>query len=180
MQGIFWEYWVRCRHRDDGTVVMASWVINASFLTQWTNPLWEQLGLRVDAEGRRVVEKVRLTVEKLRPLPDNFGVIDDASLQRDLGVGLRPGAFFIARPVRSCLLIVVLGLLLIVCLRRCGLVLRALTLKLSYFVGCLPQAAGLHTVAVAASEALAAPEPASSHGNSIVEAEADYINVTGQ
>ena len=101
-------------------------------------------------------------------------------LFRSLGVGLRPGAFFIARPVRSCLLIVVLGLLLIVCLRRCGLVLRALTLKLSYFVGCLPQAAGLHTVAVAASEALAAPEPASSHGNSIVEAEANYINVTGQ
>ena len=70
MQGIFWEYWVRCRYRDDGTVVMASWVINASFLTQWTNPLWEQLGLRVDAEGRRVVEKVRLTTGSV---DDRFG-----------------------------------------------------------------------------------------------------------
>ena len=65
---------MRCRYRDDGSLVMAE-------------SLWR-------AVSRRVVEKIRLSIDKLRPLPANSGAVDDATIRRVLGGGLRPGAFF--------------------------------------------------------------------------------------
>ncbi len=60
------HYWMRCRYCDDGFSVMAPMV----------EPLWEHLGVRVDAESRRVVEKIRLSVDMVRLLPANFGAVE--------------------------------------------------------------------------------------------------------
>ncbi len=72
--GTFWHYRMRCRYRDDGSLVMVE-------------SLWR-------AVSRRVGEKIRLSVDKLRPLPANSGAVDDVTIRRVHGVGLRPSVFF--------------------------------------------------------------------------------------
>jgi hypothetical protein len=178
--GTFWHYWMRCRYRDDGSSVMAAWVINATFNTQWSNPLWEHLGVRVDAESRRVVEKIRLSVDKLRPLPANFGAVDDATILRDLGVGLRPGAFLWARPARSCLLLTVLGFLGFAAVRRCGLVLRSLAARFSVLLG--DSASRIRLILSpgglgSSSEALQAAGSVPAEDESAISMETDYVDV---
>ena len=178
--GTFWHYWMRCRYREDGSSVMAAWVINATFVTQWSNPLWEHLGVRVDAESRRVVEKIRLSVDKLRPLPANFGAVDDATILRDLGVGLRPSAFFWARPVRSCLLLTVLGFLGLAAVRRCGIVLRSGVARFSILLGGLASRTGWITPPeglASLAEALQAPESVPAEDEHVIVTENDYLGI---
>ncbi len=74
ISGTFWHYRMRCRYLDDRSTVMVE-------------SLWR-------AESRRVGEKIRLSVDKLRPLPTNSGAVDDVTIRRVHGVGLRPSVFF--------------------------------------------------------------------------------------
>ena len=153
--GTFWHYRMRCRYRDDGSSVM---VVS----------LWR-------AESRRVGVKIRLSVDKLRPLPAISGAVDDATIRRVLGVGLRPSAVFWARPFHSCLLLTALGFLGLAAVWRCGLVLRPLAARFSILpggtasrIGCVSPPEGLGS----SSEALQAPESLP-----VVSMENDYLYV---
>ncbi len=67
---------------------MAAWVVNVSFATQWTNPIWEGCGFRIDAESQRIIDRMKKSLEKLGPLPAVLYALDDQTIMAELGVGL--------------------------------------------------------------------------------------------
>ena len=88
VHGNFWQFSARARLRTDGSAVMAAWVVNVSFATQWTNPIWEGWGFRIDAESQRIIDRMKKSLEKLGPLPAVFYALDDQTIMAELGVGL--------------------------------------------------------------------------------------------
>ena len=98
------EFWVKSRIRADGSVVAAVVILNATFGTQWSNPLWHVAGFAISSQADRVLDQLRKAVVKLPPLDDALA-IDDPALLREFGQGLHWCAWLLSRifTVASCL-----------------------------------------------------------------------------
>ena len=85
--GTYWHFRLKCRQRADGSVAFAALRTNASFEAFWSNPLWEQLGFRVDSESRKIIASLREALHELEPISTEAMAIDDLSLYQVLGIG---------------------------------------------------------------------------------------------
>ena len=78
--GVVYHRFMRMRLRDDGTVAAVFLLTNATFLTQWANPLWELTGFRVDAESDRIAYHFKTMIERLPQLERGALAIDENTI----------------------------------------------------------------------------------------------------
>ncbi len=85
--GVYWSYWGRVTVRSDRTLAAALIVRNASFTTQWINPMWDILGFCVTSESPRIVDKVGTAFSRLNPIEDSKLDISEEALEKEFGLG---------------------------------------------------------------------------------------------
>ncbi len=85
--GVHWSSWGRVKVRSDRMLAAALIVRNASFTTQWIDPMWDLLGFCVTSESPRIVDKASTALSRLMPIEDSMFDIAEEALEKEFGMG---------------------------------------------------------------------------------------------
>ena len=80
--------WCKVRSRRDGSVVMVLITVTVDYVPIWANPAWEAMGFLVEAQTPQILKELRATVSSLPEPPEHLLAIDDATVERELGLRL--------------------------------------------------------------------------------------------